>query len=196
MKKLLQNKKRANSGITLIALVVTIIVLLILVGVTVATLTGENGMLTQAKNAREKTEKADAIEQAKIDIMGWVTKELAEGRDGALTDAIIATIIQGKDYVEGEPGATSFTTKSGYVIEYAELYTSTTGTEGAEQVVVGEIVTGDNKSYTKNGTAIIPVGFAIVPGLDDVSEGLVISEARKATAYKRKHCNANSPPLW
>ena len=42
--------------------------------------------------------------------------------------------------------------------------------------IPGEIVTGDeNKKYTKNGTAIIPVGFAIVLGLDDVEEGLVIS---------------------
>ena len=39
----------------------------------------------------------------------------------------------------------------------------------------GVIVTGSNKVYTKNGTAKIPVGYAIVPGLDDVSEGLVIS---------------------
>ncbi len=43
--------------------------------------------------------------------------------------------------------------------------------------VPGEIVTGDkNKTYTKNGTAVIPVGFAIVPELDDIEEGLVISD--------------------
>ena len=46
----------------------------------------------------------------------------------------------------------------------------------------GEIVTGDeNKTYKKNGTAIIPVGFAIVPGLDDVEEGLVISDVANDT---------------
>ena len=46
---------------------------------------------------------------------------------------------------------------------------------GGSTAVVGQIVTGSNKPYTNNGTAIIPVGFAIVPELDDVSEGLVIS---------------------
>ena len=51
----------------------------------------------------------------------------------------------------------------------------TTG-EDEEQAVVGEIVTGGNKPYTNNGTAIIPEGFAIVPGLDNVGEGLVISD--------------------
>ena len=49
------NKNKANKGITLIALVITIIVLLILAGVSIAMLTGENGILAQATNAREKT---------------------------------------------------------------------------------------------------------------------------------------------
>ena len=44
-------KKKSNNGITLIALVITIIVLLILAGVSIATLTGDNGILTQANNA-------------------------------------------------------------------------------------------------------------------------------------------------
>ena len=48
--------KEKNRGITLIALVITIIVLLILAGVSIAMLTGENGILTQATNAKNKTE--------------------------------------------------------------------------------------------------------------------------------------------
>ena len=42
-----------NKGITLIALVITIIVLLILAGVSIAMLTGSNGILTQANRAGE-----------------------------------------------------------------------------------------------------------------------------------------------
>ena len=57
-----RNKKRKNSGITLIALVITIIVLLILAGVSVAMLTGENGILTQAQNAKNRTEEAKVNE--------------------------------------------------------------------------------------------------------------------------------------
>ena len=56
-----------------------------------------------------------------------------------------------------------------------------TPTGGGDTAVVGELVTGQNKEYTKNGTAVIPVGFAIVPGLDDVSEGLVISDVANDT---------------
>ncbi len=48
--------RNATRGITLIALVITIIVLLILAGVTIATLTGENGVLTKATEAQEETE--------------------------------------------------------------------------------------------------------------------------------------------
>ena len=50
--------KRGTRGITLIALVLTIIVLLILAGVTIATLTGDNGILSQAQKAKESTEVA------------------------------------------------------------------------------------------------------------------------------------------
>ena len=51
-----------KSGITMIALVITIIVLLILATISVATLTGENGILTKAQEAKIATEKA-AIEE-------------------------------------------------------------------------------------------------------------------------------------
>lgn len=45
-----------NKGITLIALVITIIVLLIIAGVSIATLTSENGILNQTIKAKETTE--------------------------------------------------------------------------------------------------------------------------------------------
>ena len=48
-------KKMNNNGITLIALVITIIVLLILAGVSIAMLTGENGVLTKATEAKDQT---------------------------------------------------------------------------------------------------------------------------------------------
>ena len=50
--------KKKEVGITLIALVITVIVLLILAGVTIAALSGDNGILTRAKEAKEKTEQA------------------------------------------------------------------------------------------------------------------------------------------
>ena len=46
---------KKERGITLIALVITIIVLLILAGVTIASITGENGILSKATQASQKT---------------------------------------------------------------------------------------------------------------------------------------------
>ena len=56
MKRKITERIKEKKGITLIALVITIIVLLILAGVTIATLTGENGILTRASEASEQTQ--------------------------------------------------------------------------------------------------------------------------------------------
>ncbi len=64
-----ETTKKEEKGITLIALVVTIIVLLILAGVTIATLTGDNGILTHANNAKTETTKAGAEEKVKIAVL-------------------------------------------------------------------------------------------------------------------------------
>ena len=60
---------KERKGITLIALIVTIIVLLILAGVSVMTLVGENGILTQAQNAKRANENKSAEEKVKLAIM-------------------------------------------------------------------------------------------------------------------------------
>ncbi len=61
-----KNEEKLNKGITLITLVITIIVLLILAGVTIATLTGENGILSKAKLAKELTEEKAKEEEEKL----------------------------------------------------------------------------------------------------------------------------------
>ena len=55
---------KRNRGITLIALVVTIVVLLILAGTTIAMLTGENGIIARAAKAKEATDKAASEEES------------------------------------------------------------------------------------------------------------------------------------
>ena len=62
----MRNDRRDEKGITLIALVITIIVLLILAGVSIAMLTGENGILTQAQNAKNETEEAQEKEKIQL----------------------------------------------------------------------------------------------------------------------------------
>ena len=66
--------KKQTKGITLIALVITIIVLLILAGVSIAMLTGENGILTQAQRASEQTEASSEEEKVKLAATAALTK--------------------------------------------------------------------------------------------------------------------------
>ena len=70
----MNTKKKNARGITLIALVITIIVLLILAGITINALSGENGIITKSKEAKIKTEKSRTIEKINLAILTAMTK--------------------------------------------------------------------------------------------------------------------------
>ena len=61
--KVKEKKKQFNKGITLIALIITIIVLLIIAGVSIGMLTGDGGIIGKANDAKLETEKSDLEEQ-------------------------------------------------------------------------------------------------------------------------------------
>ena len=63
--------KKQEKGITLIALVITIIILLILAGISIAMLTGENGLLTKASEASEKYKIEAAREKILLAILSY-----------------------------------------------------------------------------------------------------------------------------
>ena len=78
-----KTRNKGQNGITLIALVVTIIILLILAGISISMLTGQNGILTRANEAKKKTQVAnekEAIGLATMDALtegkGTITKEI------------------------------------------------------------------------------------------------------------------------
>ena len=64
-----KKQKIKERGITLIALVITIIVLLILAGVALSTLTGDSGILTNAEKAKAKTEQANLKEEVSLKVI-------------------------------------------------------------------------------------------------------------------------------
>ena len=65
----LEIQQKKEKGITLIALVITIIVLLILAGVVIATITGDNGLLQKATDAKIETIEAEGLERIKLAVM-------------------------------------------------------------------------------------------------------------------------------
>ena len=91
-----------QKGITLIALVITIIVLLILAGVTIALLTGENGILKKATGAVSDTEKATAEEAIKMEVYNNIA-----ANDGTFKLATFTEITTNSDYNYAVGEATS-----------------------------------------------------------------------------------------
>ena len=75
-----QTKKQ--KGITLIALVITIIVLLILAAVTINALSGDNGILKRAKDAKEQTNEKNQEEMGKLDDYKSTIDQYADGTGG------------------------------------------------------------------------------------------------------------------
>lgn len=59
---------KRETGITLIALVITIVILLILAGITINAITGQDGLFTKAKTASSETEKSQATETMNLKI--------------------------------------------------------------------------------------------------------------------------------
>ena len=148
MKKLLQ---KDTKGITLIALVITIIVLLILAGVSIAMLTGENGILTQAEEAKKETEKAGVEEAVDIAMAEYYMRKNA-GEEIDLGEYLNEKLEAGEfDNVIDNGDGTYTVEKDGY-----EVIVSEDGRQGEAQkagprptvenvkVVVNSDGTGDN----------------------------------------------------
>ena len=72
-------KNKNQKGITLIALVITIIVLIILAGISINLLFGDNGIINKAKNAGEVSEKADIEEKLKLAYSSVVIDKYVDG---------------------------------------------------------------------------------------------------------------------
>ena len=108
-------KTKEMKGITLVALVITIVVLLILAGVSINTVLGDDGIIKKAKEAAETTRRASAEEEmnrlvleyqlAKNDetLESFLQEKVTEGRIDGVTDNGDGTItitkkVEGKDY--------------------------------------------------------------------------------------------------
>ena len=88
---MLKNKK----GITLVALVVTIVVLLILAGVSINLVLGDNGIINKAKEAKEKS-----AEASKNDVIGMeeLVQELENAANGGETEQDTIPYLPSSDF--------------------------------------------------------------------------------------------------
>ena len=149
-----------NKGITLIALVVTIIVLLILAGVSIAMLSGQNGILNRASESTWKSKLGDAESTVALSVSNFLTDYYAvkyTNADSEYTgdykitgekDTEETALIKALHKAQSELGAD-------YAINYTAATTSTAGTikiyyttNGNVYVVTGTI-SGSNVNWGK-----------------------------------------------
>ena len=72
---------RKTKGITLIALIITIIILLILAGITISAFTGENVLLSRGKQASEQSNMKQAEESIKLILNNYRIESATENKE-------------------------------------------------------------------------------------------------------------------
>ena len=177
-------KKERNNGITLIALVITIIVLLILAGVTIASITGENGILSKATNARDNNTKASAEERVKTEVLG------SYGSDGKLSLDDLNNNLKNVDGLKYNGNTITESNKieslpatvnvDGYNILISEEDIETIKT--IEEAKSNDMLTKneDTPITVDNKIVKIPAGFKVADDSGNtIDEGIVIEDSEK-----------------
>ena len=137
---------KEERGITLIALVVTIVVLLILAGITISLVFGSNGVIKKAQDSKEQTEigeMREKLEMAKVPVYadGNGSYKVQDYWDRIESEGLIAD--KTVDIIDNGDGTYEVTTTPGYVFEI----TVEPNKEIAENVIIGECIgKGENLS--------------------------------------------------
>ena len=135
--------QKFNKGITLIALVITIIVLLILAGVTISMVLGDDGIIAQAQSAKQAQEKGEGKDEGAISIAEGAISRYSMGKYDASKNNGIATQ---NSTINGEKASSSnpvipkgFKAVSKSTVEGSDGYTVTT-TWGISSVNEGLVI--------------------------------------------------------
>ena len=197
---MIENKIEKSQGITLIALVVTIIVLLILAGISINALTGQNGILKRATDAKKQTEDAGDLEYLQTKAYEGVTEYYLDGKTGSETEYILQKLNELDEVTTNLVQETvTYKGKTYYISQIAGNSNEKNAIESQKeltQITVANATSEEDKKLlaetdedgnaklrmiivvekTGNGTvkAVIPSGFYYVTGTP--TTGLVISD--------------------
>ena len=183
IKRTMDKIKKQQKGITLIALVVTIIILLILAGVSIAMLTGNNGVLTQAKSAKENTRVGEVQEKVKLAAQAALTANLGNGIEKEKFQEELNNMFTQGEQVGLEYDETN--KKYTVTVDKYEVEVSNMGAVGeAKEAVIQAKLTltyknteqkaGENVAKVVDKNVPIPTNFYYVGGTKDT--GVVISD--------------------
>ena len=140
-----EQKKTKNSGITLIALVVTIIVLLILAGISISMLSGDNGILQKATTAKTNTDNAQIKERVQLAYTAALSDGKGELKEPNLRNELTKEF--GDNYDLSEDSTTNEWVISINEIERLRVSKGTTTKGGGDTIQAGETAIGGNKNY-------------------------------------------------
>ena len=159
MEKLKENFMYGKGGITLIALIVTIIVLLILAGASIATLTGENGILTKANDAKIETTEANELEKINLSVVAAQNVNTFIMDEEKLKSEL-------NNFFGSENGYILTNRGNKYIIEILNtnnLYSFKNNREATkiENVEFGKIYESDTDVQIEDRIIEIPAGFAV-----------------------------------
>ena len=160
-----------NKGITLIALVVTIIVLLILAGISISLLSGQNGILNRAVEAKKQTESKSAEEKVKMAVMSSMTY------DGTLTLEKLKTELAnygGK--LEGDTFPVTVTIDENIFKVNINGETKSRIQGGTLGSVDGTETSNTTVQDALGNQVVVPAGFKIVNPNDYVTDGIIIED--------------------
>jgi len=168
---------KSKNGITLIALIITIIVLLILAGVSISVLTGDNGVISNAQKASELTNKARIIEKIQMEISSIQAKKLGQ----TLYDYEIIGAIKKYGTVSNTVGKTLLEeilmTETNLSIPVSEIYNGSYIATLVSKIkpnnygdAIDYIVTLDNDNMIDNWKILFNDGENIFLILDEVLE--------------------------
>ena len=170
---------KKQTGITLIALVITIIVLLILAGVSIATLTGNNGILTQANQAKENNNSAAVKEKVEVEALGSMDKS-GKFNESTFEENVTKNI---KGSTVKKSGSSLIVTVDGYDVTVDKETGEVTGVvkSNGEKPTTGvqpgtEVSKTEKDNYTDSNKekATIPEGFTVDETENTISSGLVV----------------------
>ncbi len=187
-------KTKANMGITLISLVITIIVLIILAGVTISSISRNNGIINKAEQAKKNVQVSSVIEKIQVDVL-----KKYNSQKGKFTESDFENILINYGSLSGGPELISKILKTKekneipvkdildlldikfYVDKKPDVQKPTPGKPTPDGIFT-ETSTVDGNTPTENNP-IIPEGFKPMdinptPTPDTVNKGFVITDGQ------------------
>lgn len=167
-------KVKQEKGITLIALIVTIIVLLILSAISIAMLTGQNGILGQAAKASELTSEAQLDEKVKLAIMEARVNGLGKIESTELLDNALNNSVGEGRYIltETDNGWNIKTVKEDYVLDKDGNVTIVDNGQGGGDDNNGDTKLPETAEGQTAGTAIKnPESYGVNPNAQATADG-------------------------